>query len=220
VASRKNHGSNSTVEEDSDEDYSTDEGRGTGQRSSSGKPKGGTEYDEGVSSTGTSASKGSSGSSGMSIEDSEDSEVSEDDETSSRMKSGSSKSALKDTEEDSGATDTKTSGNEGSSSSLTNAEDEEPGLESMVSTSSRLKTIHSKPTSTPFPTGGINAATPTIPLPDTPLSSAQPVGCAGGTNASSTYCSAPASTNYATHGSKLDSRTLFATVLILSFGLL
>lgn len=216
MASRKNHGGS---EEDSEEDYSTDEDQGTGQRSSSGKAKGGTEYDEDGPATGTGARKGSSGSSGTSSQDSEDSEASEEDETSSSTKPGSSTSALKDTEEDSDAVDSK-NGNEGSSSSPTSAEDEEPGFESAVSTSSRLKTVHSKPTSTPFPTGNMNAATLTIPLPSTPLSSAQPVGCAGGTNASSTYCSAPASTNYATHASKLDSRTLFATVLILSFGLL
>ena len=184
------------------------------------RSKGGTEYDEEASTTGTSARKGSNGTSGTSSKDFEDSEVSEDDETSSSTKSGSSKSALKDTEEDSDAVDSKNSGTEGRSGSLTGAEDDESGLGSAVSTSSRLKTVHSKPTSTPFPTGNINAATPTIPLPDTPLSSAQPVGCAGGTNASSTYCSAPASTNHGAHGSKLDSGTLFATVLILSFGLL
>jgi len=183
-----------------DENYSTNEGQGTGQRPSNGKAKGGAEYDEEVSTTGTDARKGSSG---TSSEDSEDSEVSEG-ETRSSTKSGSSKSALKDTEEDSGAVDLKDNG----------TEDEGP-----ISTSSRLKTVHSKPTSTPLPTGNINAATPTLPLPDTPLSSAQPVGCAGGTNASS-YCSAPASTNHATLASRLDSRMLFATVLVLSFGLL
>ena len=211
MASRKNHDSSSTGEEDSDEDYSTDEDQSTAQQSSSGKTKGATEYDEDVSTTGTSARKGSSGNGGTSSEDSEDSEASDDDETSSSTKSGSSKSASKVAEEDS---DSK-NGNEGSSNSLTSTEDEEPGVESAISTSSRLKTVHSKPTSTSFPTGNVNAATPTIPLP-----SAQPVGCAGGTNASSTYCSAPTSTNYATRGSKLDSRTLFAAVLILSFGLL
>ena len=220
VAAREKHsGSSSTGEEDSDESYSNDEEEDTNQRSSNSKAKEGTEDDEEASSTRTSSKKGSSGSGRMSNEDSEDSEVLEDDTTSSSTKSGSSKSALKDTEEGSNDSDAVDSTNDGSDSSLTSAEGEESGLEDAVSTSSRLKTVHSKPTST-LSMGNVNAATPTLPLPSAPPSSAQPVGCAGGVNATSSYCSTPSSTNHATYLSKLDSRTLFVTVLVFSFGLL
>jgi hypothetical protein len=224
VAPREKHSSSSsTEEEDSDENYSSDElSEDTGQRSSNSKSKGGTpEYDEEVSTTGTSAKEGGSGSGGTSSEDSEDSEVSEDDdETSPSTKSGSSKSTLNDAGEDSDAKASKNSGTRGSNGSLTSAEDEESELEDAVSTSSRMKTVHSKPTSTPFPTDNVNAAAPTLSLPAIPLSSTQPVGCAGGTNATSSYCSAPSSTNHAADTSKLDSRTFFAVVLVCSFGLI
>ena len=224
MASREKHrGSSSTEEEDLDDSYSSDENGDTSQRLGNSKVKGGAEYDEETSS-GTSTKKGSDGSSGMSSGDSEDSEVSEDDETSSSTNSGSSKSALlKDSEKDSkdsDATDLKNGGTDGSSGSPTSSEDEESELGDAVSTSSRLKTVHSKPTLRPSPAGNINAATPTIPLPSAPPSSAQPVGCAGGINATSSYCSAPSSTNHATSISKLDLRMFFVAVLVISFGLL
>lgn len=223
VASREKHpGSSSTEEEDLDDSYSSDENGDTSQRPGNTKAKGEAEYDEETSSR-TSTKKGSDGSSGTSSGDSEDSEGSEDDETSSSTNSRSSKSALKDSEKDSkgsDATDLKNGGTEGSSDSPTSSEDEESELGDAVSTSSRLKTVHSKPTLRPSPAGNINAATPTIPLPSAPPSSAQPVGCAGGINATSSYCSAPSSTNHATSISKLDLRMFFVAVLVISFGLL
>jgi len=221
VASReKYHGSSSTEETDSDENYDSSEDEETGQRSSSSKVKGGTDYDDEVSTTETSVRKGGSASSGTSGDDSEDSDISEDDETTSGTKSGSSESTLKDTEENSGDPDpagSKISGTQGSDDSLISAEDEESEPEGIVSTSSRLKTVYSKPTSTPF---NINAATPTLPLPSTPSSSVQSVGCAGGINATSSYCSAPGSINYATYASELDSKAFVVAVLVCSFGLL
>ena len=208
MASREKHkGGSSSGEEDSDESYSIDDRQATSQGSSNNKAEGGAEYDEEVSSTGTNARKGGSGTSETSSsEDSEDPEVLEDNKTSSSTDSGSSDSTPQDTEEgtkDSGAADFESSGTEGS-----------------VYTSSRLKTVHSKPTSTPLSMGNLNAATPTLPMPSTPLPSAQPVGCAGGTNASSSYCSAPTTANHATYFSKLDSRACFAAVLFLAIGLL
>lgn len=217
MASREKHrGSSSTGEEDSDENYSSNEDEGADQRSSNTKPAEGTEYDEEASPTGTSARKGSSGSGGKSSassEDPEDSEVSEDDETNSSTNSGSSKSTVKDAEEgseDSDAVDSN-GGTGGRSGSLSSVEGEGRGLEDSISTSSRLKTVHSKPTSSPLSIGNVNAATPILPLPSTPPSSAQPVGCAGGVNATSSYCSAPGSAN---HASKLDSRAFFVTALV------
>jgi len=220
VASREKHySSSSTGEEDSDESYSSD----TSQRSSDSKAKGGTDYDEETPATGTSARKGGSASSGKSSEDSEDSTVSEDDETTSSTNSKSSKSTLKDAEDDSKApdsTDSKNSGTQGGNGSLTSAEAEESELVAPVSTSSRLKTVHSKPTSTPLPTGNINVATPILPLPSTSLSSPQPVGCAGGTNATSSYCSPSSTANYATYVPKLELRAFFVAVSVCLFGLL
>jgi hypothetical protein len=220
VASREKHyGSSSTEVEDSDENYSSDEDEATGQQSSNSKAKGGTEDDEGVSATGTGARKNN----GTSSKDSEDSEVSQDDATSSSTKPGSSKSTLKDTEEDSNdsdATDSKNSGTQESNGVLADAEDEESVSEDALPTSSRMKTVHSKPTSTPVFTDNINAATPTLSLPSTPSSSAQPVGCAGGINATSSYCSAPSSTNHAAYASKLDSKAFFVAILVCSFGLI
>ena len=176
------------------------------------------EYDE-VSTTGTSSRKGGGGSSGTSSEDSEDSEVLEDDETDSITNSGSSKSALKDAEEeDSDAIGSKDNGTRGSNGYLVSAEDEDSGLEGIVSTSSRLKTA--KPTPTPFSIYNVNVATLVLPLPSTPPPSAQPVGCAGGTNATTIYCSAPGYISRAAYASKLDPRVVFVTVLVLSFGLL
>ena len=177
------------------------------------------EYDEEVSTMGTSSREGGGGSSGTSSEDSEDSEVLEDDETESTTNSGSSKSALKDAEEGSDVIGSK-NGTEGSNGSLASAEDDESGPEGVVSTSSRLKTVHSKPTPTPFSTYNVNVATLALPLPSTPPPSAQPVGCAGGTNATNTYCSAPGYTSRAAYATKLDPRVIFVTVLVLSFGLL
>jgi len=223
VTSREKHsGSGSTEEEVSDESYSSDDDEATGQRSSNSKSNGGTDSNEETPTTVTSSRKDSSASVGTSDEDSEDTEISEDDEPTSSTKSGSSKPALKDGEEDSqdepDATDSTNSRAQGSGGSLTSAEGEESELENSVSTS-RLKTVHSRPTSTPLPADNINAATPMLPLPSiTP--SAQPVGCAGGTNATSSYCSPSSSANRAIYTSKLDSRTLFVAVLLCLFGLL
>lgn len=220
VASREKHySSSSDEEEDSDESSSSGDSEDTSQRSSSSKAKGGSDDDEETPTTGTSSSKGGSA---KSSEDSEDSEVSEDDETTSSTKSGSSKSTLKDAEEDSKVSDTttsKNSGTQGGNGSVTDAEAEESELEVPVSTSSRLKTVHSKPTSTPLPTGNINAVTPTLPLPSPP-SSAQPVGCAGGINATSSYCSPSSTANYATYASKLDLRSFLVVVSVCLYGLL
>jgi hypothetical protein len=222
VASREKHySSSSTDEEVSDESDSGDDDEATGQRSSNSKSEGGTDDDEEVPTTGTSTRKGSSTSVGTPDEDSEDSEISEDSESTSSTESGSSKPTLKDAEEDpqdSDATDSNNSRTQGSGGSLTSTEGGESELENPVSTS-RMKTVHSKPTSTPLSADNINAATPTLPLPSiTP--SAQPVGCAGGTNATSSYCSPSNSANSATYVSKLDSRTFLASVLLCLFGLL
>ena len=224
VTSREKHsGSGSTDKEVSDESYSSDDDEVTSQRSSNSKSSGGTDSDEEIPTTVTSSRKGSSTTVGTSDEDSEDTEISEDDESTSSTKSGSFKPALKDGEEDSqdesDATDSTNSRTQGSGGSLTSAEGEESELENSVSTSSRLKTVHSRPTSTPLPADNINVATPMLPLPSiTP--SAQPVGCAGGTNATSSYCSPSSSANRAIYTSKLDSRTLFVAVLLCLFGLL
>ena len=223
VASREKHySSSSTDEQDSAESYSSDE-EVTSQWSSNSKAKGGTDYDEETPTTGTGTRKGSSASAGSSGEDSEDLQVSEDDESISSTKSGSSKSTLKDGEEDSqdsDSTDSKNGGIRGSNGSLTGAKDEESELGNPVPTSSRLKTVHSKPTSTTPPVGDINAAaTPTLLLPSI-IQSAQPVGCTGGINATSSYCSPSNLANHATCTSKLDLRVFFVIVLFFSFGLL
>ena len=222
VTSREKHSSSgSTDEEVSDESYSGDDDEATGQRSSNSKSKGETDYDEEIPTTDTSTRKGSSASLGTSDDDSEVLDISEDDESTSSTKSGSSKPTLKDTEEDSqdsDAADSKNSRTQGSDDSPTSAEDEESELENSVSTSSRLKTVHSKPASTPLSVKNINVATPTLPLPSiTP--SAQPFGCAGGINATSSYCSPSSSANGAISVSKLDSRTFFMSVLLCLFGL-
>lgn len=220
MTSREKHSSSSsTEEEDSDESYSDDD-EATSQRSSNGKTKGGTDSDEETPTTVTSARKGGNTSTGTSSEDSEDPEVSEDDETSSSLKSGSIKPTLKNTEEDSEDSDATdlNRGTQGSDGSLTGTKDEESELENPVSTSSRLKTVHSKPTSTPASNNKANAANPTLPLPSTSFPSAQPVGCTGGINATSSYCSPSNSTNYATYASKLDLRAVFVAILLCSFG--
>ena len=222
VTSREKHyDSDSTDEEVSDESYSGDGDEATGQRSSNSKSKGGTDSGEEVPTTGTSSRKSSSASVGASDEDSEDPEISEDDESTSSTKPGSPKPTLKDAEEDSqdsDATDSKSSRIQGNGGSPTSAEGEESELEDSVSTSSRMKTVHSKPTLTPLPADNINAATPTLPLPSiTP--SAQPVGCAGGTNATSSYCSPSSSANHAIYVSRLDSRTFLVSVLLCLFRL-
>ena len=223
VASREKHyDSTSTNEEYSDGSYSGDDDETTGQQSGNTKAKGGTDSNGETSTKGTSAKKGDSASVGTSGENSEDSEVPEDDGSTPSMKSGSSKPTLKDAEEDSqdsNATDSESSRTRGSGDSLTSAEDEESKLENPVSTSSRLKTVHSRPTATPVSADSINAAAPTLLLPSaTP--SAQPVGCAGGINATSSYCSPQSSTSHATYVSKLDSRAFFVSVLLCSLGLL
>ena len=219
VASREKHyGSDSTTEEDSDESYSSDDGEATDQRSSSSndKTKGGTDYDEEAPTTEKGTKKADNPNTGT---PSEDSEVSDDDGTTSNTKSGSSKSTLEDAEENSQDSDTINSETQGSNDSLTGAGDKESELGNSVSTSSRLKTVHSKPTATPLPAGDVNAAAPTLPLPSA-APSAQTVGCAGGTNATSSYCSPSNSANRATYISKLDLRTFFVTVLFCWFGLL
>lgn len=220
VASREKHySSSSTDEQDSDESYSSDE-EVTGQRPSNSKAKGETDYDEETPTTGTGTRKGTSASAGTSGEGSEDLE---DDESTSSTKSGSSESTLKDGEEDSQdstSTDPKSGETRGSNGSLTGAKDEESEFGNPVPTSSRLKTVHSKPTSTPSPAGDINpAATPALPLPSI-AQSAQPVGCTGGINATSSYCSPSNLANHVDCASKLDSRVFFVIVLFCSFGLL
>lgn len=218
VSSREKHySSSSSNEPDLDESYSND-GEVTGQQSSNNKTKGGTDYDEETPTTGTGAKKGGGASTGTSSEDPEDLELSEEDEPTSSTKSGSSKSTLKSDEEDSQDSDgmeSTSGGTRGDNRALNGSE-----LESPVPTSSRLKTVHSKPTSTPLPVDDINAAaTPTLSLPSI-AQSAQPVGCTGGINATSSYCSP---SNYANHtacASKLDSRAFFMVVFFCWFGLL
>jgi len=215
VASRERHSGKGSTEGDSSESYGSDDDEETSQRPSNDKAKGATYDDdsEEAPTKGTNTEKGNSGSSGTSSEGSDDFEVSENDEPALSTKSKSQKSSLKDEEDGSDATSSKTDATEGGDESTTSAEDEESDLENPEPASSRMKTVHSKPTSTPFLADNINDATPTLPLPSATLLSAQPVGCAGGTNATSSYCSVPSSANHATCLSKLDPGVLLATVL-------
>lgn len=224
VASREKHSGKGSTEGDPSENYGSDDDE-TSQRPGNDKVKGGTYNDdsEEAPTKGTNTRKGNSGSGGTSSEDPVDSEVSEDDEPALSTKSKSPKSNLKDDEDNSkgsDATNSKNDTTEGSDESSASTEDEESDLEDPAPTSSRMKTVHSKPTSTPFLADNVNAATPTLPLPSATLLSAQPVGCAGGTNATSSYCSAPSSASHAARLSKLDSGALLATVLLCLFRLL
>lgn len=195
----------SAEENDSDEDYGNDGDEKTSQGPSHGEVSGGTDDDD--SEDGTSPRKGGSASSRTSNGDSDGFEVSEDDGTATSPKSKSSKSSLKNTEDDSKDSDA-TDSRDGIDGSPASVEGEDEELES---TSSRMKTVRTKPTSTPH---NVNAVTPALSLPSATSLSAQPVGCAGGINATSSYCSAPTSANRATRISKLGSRTLLATVLL------
>lgn len=216
MASREKFQENASTEGSGpDEDYSSASNAETSQRSSDDQVKGETEDDdsEGTPAIRTSPSRTSDG---MPGEDSDDLEVSEDDEITS-TKSNSYKSSLKDTgdgSKDSDATESKNSGIDTSSASV---EEGEPGLES---TSSRMKTVHSKPTSTLFSVHNTSAATLTLSLPSATLLSAQPVGCAGGINVTSSYCSVLPSVNHTTRISKLGWGIFLATVLLCLFALL
>lgn len=219
VTSReKDYEKASAEENDSDEDDSSSNDETTSQRSGNDQAKGRTYDDdsEGVPSTRTSSRQGGSASIGVPSEDSDDFGVSKDDETTSTTSKSSKSSLTEDDSNNSDATDSKSIKVDGSPASA----QDEPELENTVFTSSRIKTVHSKPTSTPFSADNINAVTPTLSLPSPTLLSAQPVGCAGGINATSSYCSAPTSANHATDASKLDSRTFFTTALLCLFVLL
>jgi hypothetical protein len=221
MASREKHYEKASTEEtDSDEDNSSGDDEKTSQPSSNGEVEEATYEDdsEGTPTTGTSSNR--KGGSGTPSEDSEDLEVPVDDETAAGTKSKSSKSSLKDTEGDSTESDATDSKNSGTDVSPESVEDDESELENTVSSSSRMKTVHSKPTSAPFFVGNITVATPTLSLPSATLLSAQPVGCAGGINATSSYCSAPNSANHATYLSKLDLGLFLATILLCLFALL
>lgn len=224
MASREKHSEKvSTQETDSDEGYSSGDDENSNQRSSDGEVEGGTYEDdsEGSTTTRTSPKKSGSVASGTPSEESDDFEVSENDETTSKSKLKSSKSSLKDTEGDSEDLDATGSKNGGIDGSPASVEDEESELEDTVFTSaSRMKTVHSKPTSTPPSAGKINAVTPTLSLPSATLLSAQPVGCAGGINATSSHCSAPTSANHAACISRLELRSFLATTILCLFTLL
>ena len=223
MASREKHSGKASAKEpdDSDEEYSSGDDDKTSQRSSSGEVEETEDEDDSVDipTTGTSSRKGGITKGGTSSEDSDDLESPGDDETTTSTKSKSSKSSLKDAEEpakplndstDSDATDLKNGGTDVSPAS---EEDEESEPEN---TSSRMKTVHSKPTSTPFSPKNIAVATPTLSLPSATPLSAQPVGCAGGINATSSYCS----TNHARYVPKLDLSSFLAAVFLCLFTLL
>jgi len=218
VASREKHRDNGSAEEDdSSENYDSDSDEEASQPSGKGKVKGGT-YDNGsVDTTAKGKNSRKGGNEGTETDYGDgDLEVTEEDETVSK----SSESGLKDGGGDS-------QGNSDTANSKVETEENDPsstdtGGESPTPTRSRMETIRSRPTSVPFSAGNINvaAASPTLSLPSTTPLSAQPVGCAGGTNATSSYCSAPSSVNYASYASKLDSRAFFAAVLFCLFKLL
>lgn len=218
VASReKHHNKGSTEEDDSGESYDSDGDEEASQPSGKGKVKGGTYGDGSVdaTTTGKNSRKGGNVGTEETYEDG-DLEVTEEDKTVSK----SPKSSLKDDE--GGSRD-----NSDTADSNVGTEENDPspkntGGGSPTSTRSRMETIRSRPTSIPFSAGNINAAaaSPTLSLPSTTPLSAQPVGCAGGTNATSSYCSAPSSVNHASYVSELDWRTVFAAVLFCLFKLL
>lgn len=212
VASREKHQNKGSAEEDdSSENYDSDDDEEASQPS--GKVKGGTYGDDSVDTTTTGKNSRKGGNVGTKTTYEDDGlEVTEEDEAVSK----SPKSSLKDDEGDSQGNSETVHSNVENDPSPTNT-----GGESPAPTRSRMETIHSRPTSIPFSAGNINAAaaSPTLSLPSTAPLSAQPVGCAGGINATSSYCSA-SPVNDASYISRLDSRTLFAAVLFCLFKLL